>query len=334
VVSVEELDAAIAASPQPPTHIRVDATATAVPKKSLISTATSDDEARDLVMGLATRGFYAFRHTQGVTKFMKREYITAHWSAIQEGPLQVSENGIVYEYQPALNGDTQRLIVIFSPINSTVRLDRYVWPSFASLQKFVVPGTAILRVGDLGGVKGAFYLDTTYEPSNAGDVSRLIADIAASEGVESDKILLYGSSKGGTGALFHGLSNGWKFVSVDPIVSDEWYELNEDDYHFTSGTVFPRHKQEVFGELVQQAVDGKLPDISGGCVVTSWRSPQYDYIGEALMPLADSLTFFDSGNPEIKKHPDVAPKTISTQVMAMNALLLGLELPKSMTQVP
>jgi hypothetical protein len=52
------------------------------------------------------------------------------------------------------------------------------------------------------------------------------------------------------------------------------------------------------------------------------------------MPLADSLTFFDSGNPEIKKHPDVAPKTISTQVMAMNALLLGLELPKSMTQVP
>ena len=34
-----------------------------------------------------------------------------------------------------------------------------------------------------------------------------------------------------------------KSVAVDPILSDAWYIENENDYHFTTGDVFPQSKQ-------------------------------------------------------------------------------------------
>ncbi|MBM6590562.1 hypothetical protein [Brevibacterium sp. RIT 803] len=46
------------------------------------------------------------------------------------------------------------------------------------------------------------------------------------------------------------------------------------------------------------------------------------------------MTIFDSQNTGINKHPDVAPKTIYAQVMAINSLLLGLEIPVGALSIP
>lgn len=37
--------------------------------------------------------------------------------------------------------------------------------------------------------------------------------------------------KGGTAAVYHGLTNNYKIVAVDPILNDEHYINNKNDLH-------------------------------------------------------------------------------------------------------
>lgn len=93
------------------------------------------------------------------------------------------------------------------------RLSRYFRPLLAKLQKFVAANTAVLRIADLEGVYGAFCL--------------VINSLRTPRSLL--KIVFNGVSKGGAGTFIDGLTAGWRFVAVDPIVSDRWCEEYERD---------------------------------------------------------------------------------------------------------
>nr|WP_164930051.1 XcbB/CpsF family capsular polysaccharide biosynthesis protein [Brachybacterium faecium] len=294
----------------------------------------TDGNVRSLMTSLANHGFSLYYNNLSENRFIRHDRIYRHWDALKDGQLRFTESGIVYEYEPPDAPQVEQLIVIFSPISSVPRLRRFNWRSFGGIRKYVAPRTGILRVADLGGVKGAFYLNTTFLPSNAQNVQDLIRDFAASLGVVDNRIVLYGASKGGTGATYHGLRAGLKFVAVDPILSDEWYETHESDYHYTADGVFPRPKQEVFEGLVAHVSGSVDRDPPRGVVVTSDKSPQYETVVESLAPLSDSLLFLNSTNPAILKHPDVAPNTIYSQLMAINSLIMDIPLPSGKVAIP
>ncbi|WP_101574707.1 XcbB/CpsF family capsular polysaccharide biosynthesis protein [Brevibacterium sp. 239c] len=296
--------------------------------------ALKNRDAKDLLIRLTNLGFSLYYNAADESRFIRHDRIVHHWPAVKDESFQVSDDGIVHQFERPKSGTISRLVVIFSPINSKPRLIRYFRPSFATLMKYVPRDTAILRVADVGGVKGAFYLDTSFMPDNSSRIRRLIQSKVAEHGIEAPNVVLFGASKGGTGALYHGLTDGWKFVSVDPIVTDSWYEQYENDYHFTAQGVFPKPKQEVFTELVGRIASERRGEALNSVIVTSSRSPQYPYTSEIINPLRDSLSVLDSGNPNILKHPDVAPKTIYAQVMAINTLLLGFSLPIGESAVP
>ena len=46
-------------------------------------------------------------------------------------------------------------------------------------------------------------------------------------------------------AVYHGLTNNYKIVAVDPILNDEHYVNNKNDLHLIEG-VFPQPKEELF----------------------------------------------------------------------------------------
>lgn len=296
--------------------------------------ALSDDRAKLLLLKLTNLGYSLYFHADGESRFIRHDRLRHHWPAVKSGAISVSPEGIFFTVDEPPSGRVESLVVVFSPVSSRARLIRYFQPSFATLQKYLAPHTAVLRVGDVGGVKGAFYLDTTALPENSLNIHRLIDEMVARFGVHRSNVVIYGASKGGTGAVYHGLAGGWRYVAVDPILSDEWYETYKNDYHFTAGGTFPRSKQEVFFELFAElSRDCNAPDLDS-VLITSSRSPQFAYISEAIEPLRRRISIFDSNNIGIKKHPDVAPKTIYAQVMAINSLLLGMKVPVGTLSIP
>ncbi|AZL14889.1 hypothetical protein CXR25_14920 [Brevibacterium aurantiacum] len=290
--------------------------------------------AKDLLVQLTNLGFSLYYNAADESRFIRHDRIIHHWPAVKDGTFKVSDDGIVHQFELPESGRIDQLVVILSPINSKPRLIRYFRPSFATLMKYIPRNTAILRIADVGGVKGAFYLDTRFMPDNSSKIRRLIQSTVNEQSIDADNVVLFGASKGGTGALYHGLTGGWKFVAVDPIISDSWYEQYENDYHFTADGVFLRSKQEIFAELIGQVAAEPRGDSLNSVIVTSSRSPQYPITSEIIYPLRNDLSVLDSGNPNILKHPDVAPSTIYAQVMAINTLLLGFGFPLGESAIP
>lgn len=328
------LDSLIAKNNGLPRYFRVDTSAAREPESDMMKLSLINREAKKLLIALTNLGYSLYYNISDESRFVRHDRIVHHWPAVRDGTYTVSDEGIIHQLEIPESGNVERLVIIMCPISSKPRFLRYFRPSFAKLMKFVPRNTAVLRVADIGGVKGAFYLNTSYLPENSRRIQRLIQTTINEHSIKSENVVLFGASKGGTGALFHGLVGGWKFVAVDPILSDEWYVDHENDYHFTTGGIFPCTKQEVFTDLIQRIHPGRMSSLDHSVLITSSRSPQYAYTTAIIQPIESRLTVLSSGNPEIMRHPDVAPKTIYSQVLAINNLLLGFSMPKGEYVIP
>ncbi len=303
---------------------------------NLIAEARKQRGAKDVVTSLASRGYYVYVVKDGTTRFVHESSIRYLWEGIRSSRLAVSQDDVVYSLEPPrAGGEPRRLLVLFSAMNSPIyqsSLYRYFAKNYSKVGELVPGDTAVLRVADIGGVVGAFYLDTAFRPDNAARVQRLLRSVMEEHAILPSDVVLVGASKGATAAYYHGLSTGLRFVAVDPVLSDDHYVRRWSDSHFTEGGVFPRTKDEVFAELVEnaravEAVHGK------GVVVTSPRSPQYTTTRLFSDRLSARLTVFESNDPRIKDHPDVAPTTLGVTTSLINSSLYGWPLPEGRVSI-
>lgn len=303
---------------------------------SILEASRVDPRVRGTLNGLTNAGYLLYLANTSESRFVHTSRLPELWQAVRDGQFQMNEDGIVYSYVPPEDGVAHRLVVVFSPMGPRafdVSLNRYFAAPYRSLGKFVPPGTGILRVGDVGGVKGAFYLDTTARPRNVDSISGFLHSFIEALGVPKGSTVLYGTSKGGTGGLYHSLRDGWNTVSVDPILGDAHYEVLQNDLHFTSGGIFPQSKERLFGEAVQKYANNQ-PENCAQVVITSDFSPQKSVISNTLEPLIQGLTLYNSRNPKITDHPSVARSTLWAHAMLINGLLLGVDYPRGEHPLP
>ena len=302
------------------------------PQDNIITLARRDPALKAKLVLMANAGFHLYVLRDGVSSMVHHRRIPTLWRQVVVGEVTVDKNGVFSKLTPALDAsDAPRLLVVFSAVAATMytpSLMRHFEQNFATIAKYVTRNTHILRIVDLGGVLGSFYLNSNTLPDNERNIQARIAETAAQLGVNTENIVLYGTSKGGTAAAFHALQRGWRGVAVDPIVSDEHYVKKHRDLHFTLGT-FPVPKQQRFTELA----DNVHPDARLS-VICSSRSPQYPYITDKLIqPFRDRFLFLNSENPEIRIHPDVGPKTLPHTLSQLNLYLAGLEAPTGLWTV-
>ncbi|BBE23083.1 hypothetical protein MN0502_19660 [Arthrobacter sp. MN05-02] len=302
--------------------------------ESLLEIARRTDDAKEILIRLAMAGFYVYRKTEDSTRLVRDHTIAKLWHRVKEGDYSVNSEGLIYSYSPPLSPTpVPKLLVIFSSMSTSIyntSMMRYFEQNFKSAQKYIPHDTAVLRIADIGGVVGAFYLNTYRNPNNVQRIQRLLSDVMIQYSIPTSNVVLYGASKGGTAALFHGMTGGYKFISVDPIVSDNYYVTRFRDSHFTQGGIFERTKDEVFAELVSNKLrytSFGARNKAEGSVIFSQRSPQYSAITSTLVEhLAHRYAFFDSINPGINDHPDVSPKTLNIATMLMNQFFLDEDL--------
>ncbi|GAB3562145.1 XcbB/CpsF family capsular polysaccharide biosynthesis protein [Spelaeicoccus albus] len=307
---------------------------------NLIRCARKSTFARDNLIVLANHGYYSYMSDGDQTRFVHEGSIPNLWKPVKDGKYDVSPDGLIFSVsEPQVKNAKPKLVVLFASMFRriyTPYLVRHMAPNFMSLQKYISQDAYVVRLADIGGILGSFYLNTRFCPDNTSRIQRLLNHLMLTLGVNKEDIVLYGGSKGGTGALFHGLLGGYQFVSVDPIVSDRHYEDKLDDMHFTSRsherTIFDRSKDDTFAELMRSY--GRNRDNfqsdeaqtgAAGIIVTSERSPQYKYITNVIGdPARANLGLFESSNPKINSHPEVSRNTIHTVTMGMNAMLAGV----------
>lgn len=314
--------------------LQVDHASAADSGDSLITISRKDPDAKRLISNLAMNGFYLYRVTDEGSRFVRDHTIGTLWHRVKDGDFSINREGLIYSFTPpVVKSDFTRILVIFSSMSMSIynpSMMRYFEQNFRSAQKHVPPNTAILRIADIGGIVGAFYLNTARNPENTARIRRLICDTAIDHNVSLNDVVLYGASKGGTGALYHGLTGGFKCIAVDPVISDDYYVSKFQDSHFTTDGIFPEQKQDVFARVIAKAVEadsGTSNDGTKTAVIYSERSPQYSAIQEiAAQKLTDRAAFFNCINPEILDHPDVSPKSLNTAAMLMNMFFYDLNL--------
>ena len=330
-ISADELRARIADNPRLNfIHINNGETAKD-PSDSIIVLARKNPAIKENLVMMTNAGFHLYVQRDGQSSMVRHRRISTLWQGVVKGDIQCDKNHIFYTIDAATGAGEPRLLVVFSAVAAkmyTPSLMRHFEQNFSSISKYVPANTHILRIADMGGVVGSFYLNSNALPNNEENIRERIEKTASDLGVKKDGIVLYGTSKGGTAAVFYALRHGWRGVAVDPIVSDEHYVKNHNDLHFTLGT-FPATKQERFAELVQTPhAESRLS------VICSSRSPQFPYIRDSLIErFRDKFLFLNSENAEIRTHPDVGPKTVSHALSQINLHLAGLEPPVGMQTV-
>ncbi len=297
---------------------------------NLIRASRRDEELRQSLVSLVDKGFLVYKFANdgaAVTSLIHASIAPGFWAEKTDFGLK-EHNGICYKLEQPQEVIARRLLVIFSSM-STVDLmydagfsARYFAQNLNQATKYTPFDTAILRIADLGGVVGAFYTNTNGQPDNEERVAALIAKVATNLGIAPPNTVLYGASKGASGALLHSLRSGMKLVCVEPILSDDYYLRRYRDSHFTHG-LFPRGKQELFAhQFASEAAAAQR------IVIYSNRSPQFPYIRDIAMesPGGKHIAFVDVQSPAIKDHPDVAPSSLGLQVALLNLMLCGIDI--------
>ncbi len=298
---------------------------------NFLAVGRTNNAAKRLIAELSSNSFYLVKHKNGVSVFKKFRDPNVFINSFIDKNIKCWNNTFYTLDKPISNSSSNnRLLVVFSsiadlPFNASISR-RVFFKNYSTIAKYIPKNTYILRIADLGGVLGSFYLNSNADPDFENKVQSLIHKIQEESRVSDNKTVLYGGSKGATGALYHGIKMGLKTLSVDPIVSDDFYIKKHNDRHFVEGA-FPQCKQDKFNELMNEEKHKKLDFIK---VVTSINSEQYGYIESIVFSKNKSINSYIFRNPNIKEYEDLYNETLSFATTVLNNLFYDIAADKSL----
>lgn len=289
---------------------------------NFLAVGRKNNDAKKLIAKLSSNAFYLVKHVNGVSVFKKFKDSNVFVNSFIDKDIKCWKDTFYTLDEPVSKGSNNgRLLVMFSsiadlPFNASVSR-RMFFKNFSTISKYIPKNTYVLRIADVGGVLGGFYLNSNADPNFESKVQSLIRKVQKETGVPDNQVVLYGGSKGATGALYHGLKMNLKTLAVDPIVSDDFYIKTYNDLHFVEGA-FPKYKQDKFNSLMSENKDKNLDFVK---IITSPNSEQYSYIESIVLSRNITINSYVFSNPNIKTHSDVGKQTLNFATAMLNNLL-------------
>lgn len=190
------------------------------------------------------------------------------------------ENGIAYKIEkPLIIKDylSKKMLVLFNAAINMMAVsaaDRQAPANYyQSLQKFLPENTLLLRIADSNLISGSYYQNTENFPNYEEEIQNLIKKVAVDNGIPLSNIVCYGGSKGGIGALIHGLIGNYPIVAFDPKINREEFMQEKGDLHFCLDLVAVDFTERINGLLADTKMDAH--DIK---IYSSESVPMYSYI--------------------------------------------------------
>lgn len=210
-------------------------------KKNLLQLARIDSSVKKTYKNLLMNDYILYFHEDNISKFYKREHVA---ELFQRRDLN-QHKGVFYTLDKPvgrkLNEHTEKkLIVIFSCMPPANVYDSSLMPNrmfpifFKGIERNLVKNVYTMRVMDLNCSHGSHYVNTVNYPTYEQEIQEAIINVKDKLGIEKENIVLYGFSKGATGAIYHGSALDLKALAVDPILSIGG-KLEQDDRRFLKG---------------------------------------------------------------------------------------------------
>jgi len=287
---------------------------------NLFAVARVNQNVKDLIVDLANNGYFLVEHKNGISIFEKFTTAEKFKHNLTTSNVQIFHDLFYTLDSPKIETKRPRLLVVFSSVadfslNASISR-RNFFTNFGTIGKYIPQNTYILRISDIGGVVGSFYMNNNFHKNVESNVQNLLKFILLQKNINKNDLVLYGVSKAGTAALYHSILGEYKSISVDPIVSDVYHERKYNDSHFTQGT-FPSTKQNKFIDLMRRTTIHSSINI-----LYSQNSPIYLDIITVIKnnDIKDKINYIHTNHPKIKDHPDVGPNTINILTMILNNL--------------
>ncbi|WP_204123148.1 XcbB/CpsF family capsular polysaccharide biosynthesis protein [Lacticaseibacillus mingshuiensis] len=289
---------------------------------NLLQLARRDPHIKSAYQQLLSKDYIFYMHSLGKSYFIRRALVKTIWKRTD----LVQYGDTFYTVTPvAPNKVNQlaplRLCVIFSSMPGPKEYyspnvaDRMFVQNYPSLAKHLVKNTLILRIMDLNRNFGTYYMNTENYPTFEEDVQGIIRQVMADHDIDADDVVLYGGSKGGSGALYHSILGNYHAVVVDPIFSQTNYWQGDHDVHFTQGYL-PEKLLATYQAAFVAHPNTREKTIIG----TPQVRVNYDEYLKLDSPLVHIYHVFDD---HIQKHPDVSANSTIEQVTLMNQYLLS-----------
>jgi len=297
--------------------------------KNFLQLSRIDPRKKYKLIELTNKGFYLVGYKNHISFFQK--YEPQKFLKYMPEKAKTKYNLIYTIDEPSVKVNESYLLVIFSSFQITPYLPedpykRYFLQDYEKASHYIPSNTYILRIADIGGVAGGFYLNTNFDSTIEENVVKLIEYLRKKYQIKKSSTLLLGYSKGATASFFYSVKHRYKSICVDPILSDEYHIKTYNDSHFTQG-MFPETKQEKFLHILKQK---ELH--TNIYIVTSEKSQQYLYIVESLKhsKTKKRVNIINSLHPNIKVHPDVGPNTKHIVYMLINGIFYNTIQKKSL----
>lgn len=293
---------------------------------NMLAVGRINPEAKKLIAALSNNKFFLTSHKNGISLFTKFVNGESFLPSFNNKDVKVW-NDTFYTLDKPISGEqpNSRLLVVFSSIADlafNANIDRRMFfKNFPNVAKYIPKNTYILRIADIGGVLGGFYLNSHADMDFESKVQSLIRKIQLEHAIPDEYTVLYGTSKGATGALYHGIKMGLKAVSVDPIISDIHYVEKFNDLHFVEGA-FPIAKQDKFKELFDEY---KHQDLTHIKLISSQNSEQFEYISELILLPKIGVCSYLFNNPSIKGHTTIGENTLNFVTAMLNNTLYAID---------
>lgn len=303
--------------------------------QNFIHFAYKNPEFRPFVYLLARHGYVAYTQNGNITKFVNLKHIPKLWTPVIDKTYSF-ENDLIYTVNLSESAQKNEvkptsLIVVFSSMSTPfdkASLTRYFEPNFASISKHVPDSVAILRIADLDGIVGGFYMPSINYPNRNKDVGDLILKIANKFDIKHDRIVVYGASKGGSAALHIGLKFGFRAVCVDPIVDDETYEKRYNDTHWTKSKIILQKKEDFLADILKQSEH--IENLKGRLIIVSSKGsfmfPSINKFVQKIIEYGGKPVFCICNDKRITDHSHVSLRTLRTVTGFLNMQIQGINL--------
>lgn len=288
---------------------------------NLITLARKNETAYKLYKQLISRDYILYFHDKGVSRFYQRKYVNELW---QRKDL-IKYNELYYTITPPIDrkinkNSEKKLLVIFPCMPDDDNYDNCLIPKrmfvnfFAGIEKYLVKNVYVMRIMDLNGSHGSHFINTVQYASMERDIQEAINYEKNKLNIDDNNVVLYGASKGGTGALLHGSALDYKVLAVDPIINLSNY--NKTDYHFLKDLRTVDLTEKIGAELK------KCYRFEKYLICSPQVKFNYSYAKElGTHSLVRMVVLNDE---HIKKHADVSKNSVPEQLLILNQLLSGI----------
>ncbi|EIA19285.1 XcbB/CpsF family capsular polysaccharide biosynthesis protein [Listeria fleischmannii] len=288
--------------------------------KNILELSRETQPILEMYKAILAHDYVLYMHAGQSSYFIRRKDVHTIWQRkdlIQHGALFYSLEKIPPEKENKLA--PKRLVVIFSPMPAKENYysaniaHRCFTTSFASMQKHLVKNTIIMRIMDLNLSYGSHYINTFNYMEMESDVQSAIQFVMQSNHIVKEDVVLYGGSKGGTGALYHSFLGDFNSVTVDPIISTEQYN-QENDLHYLRDF----RKRSILNDLMALSnKETSTKKIIFGYPLVSFNYNLYNQLSSNSVEIHN---VFDSS---VHKHADISRHTVIEQITWINKLLLS-----------